>query len=76
MVMLSAVLMVAGKVNPGRAGRAVQRIVLTEVNSVKDRVERRVKLVRVKDLPIEVMDVLAKLVSPPAFSAITLPRTC
>lgn len=75
-VMLLAELTVAGKVNKSRAGRAVHAIVPTLVKSVMERVERRVKLLRVKAPPIVPMVVLPKLVSPPAFSQIRSPVTC
>lgn len=76
MVTLVALLTVDAKVRPGRAGRAVQSIVLTEVKAAMLRVERRVRLVNVKAPPIEPIVVLPKLVKPPAFSQVKSPVIC
>lgn len=76
MVTLVAWLTVAGKVSWERAGRAVQAMVLTEVKSLIDRVERRVKLLSVKAPPMEPIDVLPRLVRPPAFSQVKSPVIC
>jgi hypothetical protein len=76
MVTLVALLTVDGKVSEERAGRAVQAMVLTEVKSLMERVERRVKLLSVKVPPMEPIDVLPKLVRPPAFSQVKSPVIC
>jgi len=75
-VTLVALLTVDGKVSEERAGRAVQAMVLTEVKSLMERVERRVKLLSVKVPPMEPIDVLPKLVRPPAFSQVKSPVIC
>jgi len=76
MVTLVAELTVAGKVSEERAGRAVHAMVLTEVKSLMERVERRVRLFNVKVPPMEPIDVLPKLVKPPAFSQVKSPVIC
>jgi hypothetical protein len=69
-------LTVAGKVSCDKAGRACHAMVLTDSRAPMERVERRVRLVNVKEPPIEPMVVLPKLVRPPAFSQVMLPVTC
>lgn len=75
-VTLLALDTVAGKVNCERAGRAVQEIVLTEVNELNRRVERTVKLFKKKVPPIEPMFKAVKPVRNPAFSTWISPVTC
>lgn len=76
MVTLIAELMVDGKVSEDRAGRAVQAMVFTEVKSLIVRVERSVRLFNMRAPPIEPIDVLPKLVRPPAFSQVKSPVIC
>jgi hypothetical protein len=76
MVTLSAWETVAGKVRRDRAGNADQSIVLTEVSSVMERVDRRVKLNKLKVPPMEPMVELPRLVNWPAFSQMKSPVIC
>jgi len=76
MVMLVALVMVEGKVNCERAGRAVQTIVPTLVKSDMESVDRSVKLLRLNAPVIVPIVVLPKLVSPPALAQITSPLIC
>lgn len=67
MVTLEASEMNSGKVNWLRAGRALQRMVEAEVILSKDRVERVVKLKRLKVPPMDWMLLLVRAIRLPAF---------
>ncbi len=75
-VTLVALETVAGKVSSDRAGRAVHAMVPTVCRSENDSVESRVKLFMVKEPVIVPIEILDKLVSPPAFSQIKSPLIC
>lgn len=73
---LVALEIVAGKVREDRAGSADQLMLSTDWSSLIVRVDSRVKLNNWKDLPMEPIEVLPRLVNWPAFSQIKLPVIC
>jgi hypothetical protein len=74
MVTLVAFLMAAESC--GRAGRAVQAMVLTDASDGIERVERRVRLFIVKAPPIAFRVVDPRLVRPPALLQVKSPVIC
>ncbi len=76
MVTLSAFDTGPPKTRDGRAGRATQVMVLTVVKVVIWRVDRRVKLNRLKSPPMELMEELEMLTKLPAFWQVKLPLIC
>lgn len=76
MVTLVALLTTDGKVSWDKAGRACHAIVLADSNALIERVERSVRLVNLKEPPIEPMVVLPKVTRLPLFSQIRSPVTC
>lgn len=75
-VMYLALEMTAGSVRLERAGREIHEMLLTDERSVKEKVDKTVKLNRSRDLPTEPKVVLPRLVKPPASWQIRLPVIC
>lgn len=76
MVTLVALLTTDGKASWDKAGRAVHAMVLADSNAPMERVERRVRLVNLKEPPIEPIVVLPKVTKPLLFSQMRSPVTC
>lgn len=75
-VTLDALLTTAGNVSADKAGSDTQSIVATDSKALMERVESRVRLLRVKSFPMDPIVVLPKLVKPPAFSQTKEPVIC
>jgi len=75
-VMYLAVEMTAGSVKLDRAGREIHEMLLTDVRSLKEKVDKTVKLYKSRDLPTEPKVELLRVVKPPASWQIKLPVIC